>query len=97
MVQRLDEEAPVAGEERVDRVEAGHARRRARARVEPLGAGEPAEPEEADVERDERDPERRHRDAGERRDAERMVGGPVPAEPAITPNPIPTTAAKRIE
>src|SRR5437868_460784 len=76
-MKRLHEESPVAGEKRIDRVQTCHAPRRARARVEPLRAGEPAESEETDIERDQGNPERRHRDAGERRNAQRMVGWPV--------------------
>ena len=78
-MQRLHEDAPLAGEQRVDRVQPRHGGRRRRAGVEPVGAGEPAEPVEADVERDEGDPERRHRDAAERDDAQHVVGRAVAA------------------
>ena len=77
MVQRLHEERPLPGEERVDRVQPGLVRRWQDSRIEPVGAREPAELEEAEVERDERDPERRHRNAAERDDTKDMVGGTV--------------------
>ena len=67
-------------EQGVEGVEAGDARGRVRPRIEPPTAGEPAEAVEADVERDQRDPERRHRDAGERGDAQSVVGRPVASQ-----------------
>ncbi len=79
MVERLPEEPPLPGEERVDRVQPGLVRGRQDSRIEPVGTREPAELEEADVERDERDPERRHRDAAERDHTKGMVRGTVPA------------------
>ncbi len=65
VVERLPEESEVAFQQRVDRVQAGDVVRRVDTRVETSGAREPVELVEADVQRDERDPERRHRDACE--------------------------------
>ena len=71
----------IAVQERVDRVEARDAVRRVDARVEAARSREPVELVEAEVERDERDPERRHRDPGERADSQDVVGRPVAAQP----------------
>jgi hypothetical protein len=79
VVQSLREEPPLTGEQRVDRVQPGFVRRWQHSGVEPFGAGEPSEPKEAEVERDEGDPERRHRDAPERDHTQDVIGGSVPA------------------
>ena len=77
MPHRLPERPPLAGEQGVDRVEAGHVRGRQGAGVEPADAGEDPVLEDEQIERDERQPEDRHRHPDERDDADRLVDGRV--------------------
>ncbi len=62
VVERVPGEGKLAVEDSVDRVEARDLSGRRRPRVEAAPAGEPVEAEEEDVEREQREPEGRHRD-----------------------------------
>ena len=70
--------------------------RRQDAGIEPAAAREPAQSEEEDVEREQRQPEGRHRDPGERSDAQDVVGRLVRRIAATIPRATPTRIASTI-
>jgi hypothetical protein len=80
MLDGIPEGRPLPGDERVEGVEPGDVRRREHTRIEPAPSRHPAEPEEEDVQREQRQPERRHGDPAERDEPQRMVGRPIPPD-----------------
>ena len=77
MLQRAREDVELAGDQRVDRVEACHVRRRSHAWIKPSAARHPAQLKKEDVKGDQREPEGGHGNAAEGDDAEHLVGKPV--------------------